>query len=119
MGIMNDIEGVKPSMADEEIRKSLQLCLKALNEHIQKCRSISDAEKTKVLFHQMVDFILADWFAFFLPPKNLKYKKVFQRALGIQPQLAQLDEESFDIDRHQHDLECLARIASAIKRPDV
>ena len=116
---MNDIEGVKPSMADEEIRKSLQILAFCLNEHIQKCRSISDAEKTKVLFHQMVDFILADWFAFFLPPKNLKYKKVFQRALGIQPQLAQLDEESFDIDRHQHDLECLARIASAIKRPDV
>jgi tetratricopeptide (TPR) repeat protein len=118
MGVMNGIT-VQPSIADAEIRKSMQLLSTALNEHIKKCRSSSDDDKTKVMFHQVVDLMLADWSAFFLPPKHLKYKKVFRRALGIQPQLAQFDEESFDIDRHQHDLECLARIALSIKRNDV
>ncbi len=117
MGVINGIR-VQPSIADEEIHKSMQLLSTALNEHIKKCQSISD-DKTKVMFHQVVDLMLADWSAFFLPPKHLKYKKVFQRALGIQPQLAHFDEESFDIDRHQHDLECLARIALSIKRTDV
>ncbi|KZS06839.1 putative Stress-induced-phosphoprotein 1/sw [Daphnia magna] len=104
---------------DDDIHTSMRLLSGALNEHIQKHRSSEGVHKTKFLFHQLVDFMLASWSTFFVPGKSSKYKKIFQRALGIQPQLAQLDEESFDIDRHQHDLECLARMASSIKREDI
>ncbi|KAI9566034.1 hypothetical protein GHT06_009834 [Daphnia sinensis] len=107
------------SNPDNDIRTSMRLLSGALNDHIQKHRPSEGTDKTKVLFHQLVDFMLASWSTFFVPGKSSKYKKIFQRALGIQPQLAQFDEESFDIDRHQHDLECLARIASSIKREDI
>lgn len=107
---------LQPSMADKDIHTSMQILSAALNEHIQKCRPTNEGIKMKVLFHQLVDSMLANWSKFFIPRK---YKKIFQRALGIQPQLAHLDVESFDMDRHQHDLECLARMASSIKRMDI
>ncbi|XP_057370099.1 uncharacterized protein LOC130691210 isoform X2 [Daphnia carinata] len=104
---------------DNDILTSMRLLSGALNEYIQERRPSEGVDKTKVLFHQLVDVMLAKWSTYFVPGNSSKYKKVFQRALGIQPQLAQLDEESFDINRHQHDLECLARMASSIKRKDI
>lgn len=108
---------LQPSTADKDLHSSMHMLSTALNEHIKKCKPTFKINRA--LFQQLVDVILSDWSAFFVLPKSSKFKKTFQRALGIQPQIAQLDKESFDIHRHQHDLECLARIAASIKRTDV
>lgn len=74
----------------------------------------------KVHFHQLLDLVLGDWVTYFDDNNSSsKFKQILQRAYGIQPQLGHFHEESFDADRHQHDLECLSRIALAIKRADV
>lgn len=111
---------LKPSTADKDLSSSMQLLTEALKEHIQRSKSSNKGSGySKAYFHQLLDVILSDWSTYIALPNSSKFKKTFQRALGIQPQMAHFDEKSFDIYRHQHDLECLARIAISIKRLDV
>ena len=118
MHLTNDVRSsFQLSTADRDMNSAMQLLSTALNEYSQKCKPIKGIQTRA--FHQLVDFILDNWLTFFPLPKSSKYRKTFRRALGIQPQLAHFDEESFDVDRHQHDLETLARIAVAIKRHEI
>lgn len=97
---------------------NLLIAMSLLNEALTKWITSTRMFKQPTL-QESLAVILSNWSTFFPLPKSTKYKRVFQRAQIIKPQNSPGEKGSFDIDRHQHDLECLARIAASIKCSDV
>ena len=111
---------VEMEQADADAR--IQYAISLLNPFLMKF-ILSNPVMSKTKRNKMTDFsqslqaIIDDWSMLYPPEsKFVNFKKYFIRAKKIRNLVA---HQSFDCNKYQHDMECLAMVATAIEKSNL
>lgn len=118
MGNVTHSSRMEQNKFNENLQWSMNLLNSALtglivNKHNSSETINQGKPQVDLSLLQSLETVLADWTSFYASalPKSLKYQSTYKRAIGIVTR----EESVIDSDRHQHDLECLSRIAASLK----
>jgi len=110
--------GMEQADADANIQKAISLLHPFLVKLIlSNPVTAKKMGKKKKDFSQCLRAIMDDWNIFYpTESKFTDFKKSFKRAFMVRNEVA---HQSFDCDRYQHEMECLAMVATAIIKSDL
>jgi len=112
------VAGMEQADADANLQKAISLIHPFLaNLILSNPITAKKMRNKKPDFGQSLQAIIEDWNLFY-PTKSEFYhsRKYFYRAKKVRNLVA---HQSFDCNRYQHDMECLAQVATAIGKPDL
>jgi len=111
------IARMEQAEADANIQKSISLLHPFLVQLILSNPVTSKKGKKKKDFSQSLQAIINDWISFYPAESEFTdFIGYFKRAKQIRHLVA---HQSFNCNRYQNDIECLAKIAIAIATPDL
>jgi len=114
--------GVIGGMEQAKADANLQFAMSLLNPFLVKLILSNPIMKKKLGdkktdFSQSLQAIIEDWSLFYPPgSKFVFFQTYFSRAKKVRHWVA---HQSFDRNRYQHCMECLANVATAIGKPDL